>query len=144
MESLHKILRLTEKDVVLASLSKFVPFLLALVADPNFKISSESLLVLQTLIYIAGKDIIPHTRLLLPMIVEKFGDSKSFVRSANHRALKQLMLVTTTRPVLEYWPVAMRHHNWMIREELMNVCIMVGARGVLDFRALSAQYGEDA
>ena len=63
IDALLKVLKEEDnKAAVIGGLTKFVGFLMTLVADPNFKIAISSLQILGELINKVGKDIGPHLR----------------------------------------------------------------------------------
>lgn len=127
IEKLQKALKEVEdKSALVSSLNTFVGFLMTLVADPNFKIAVASIEILGDLVKKVGREIGPQLKKIMPNLVEKFSDNKSVVRHATLRALKLLILSTSSQQVLEHISVQGFHHsNPAVREEAVNATIMI-------------------
>jgi hypothetical protein len=66
-----------------------------------------------------------HCRTIVPTLIEKFADSKVMVRTASLKVLKQLHMLVGPQKVIEHVTNGMRHSNWVVREGVVNACIMV-------------------
>ena len=67
-------------------------------------------------------------RAVIPSLLEKLADSKVIVRSAVMRVLQKLMVAASARVVLELLAPGLHHSNWRVREEVVNVLIIVSTR----------------
>mmetsp|Transcript_2156 Transcript_2156/g.4433 ORF Transcript_2156/g.4433 Transcript_2156/m.4433 type:complete len:1381 (-) Transcript_2156:85-4227(-) len=105
-------------------LGEFLDFLLDLLNDPNFKIELTTLQTLGILLSIVGYDVVPHLSKLVQRLIEKLGDNKIVVRQANVKVLSKLMQTLTPKPVLEILVRHIRHKNWRVREEIINMIII--------------------
>ncbi|KAG2502218.1 hypothetical protein HYH03_000704 [Edaphochlamys debaryana] len=130
IDSLQKCLKDVAKPATLASsLSDFVRFLVGLVADPNFKIAISSMAILGDLAAKVGGDLEPHLREVVPVLLDKFTDSKILVRGAAMKVIKRLMTACGPGPVLSLLSSGSLHSSYRVREEVLNCHIM----GMLGF-----------
>ncbi|GMH44231.1 hypothetical protein BSKO_12165 [Bryopsis sp. KO-2023] len=126
IDALHKsLLDVSHKKSILDSLPNFLSFLMTLVADPNFKISLSSMQIIGDLVLKVGKYVEQHIGVVIPKLIEKLGDNKIMVRQASIQVLRNMLKVTSPRPVLEMLVEGLKHSSWRIREEVVTIHIMV-------------------
>lgn len=112
------------RGALLQGLGPLVNFLLLLACDHNFKIAVSSLQIIGELVGRVGSCMAPYLSVVVPVLVEKFSDSKELVRGAAMKVLRQLMLSVGPSSVVPLVLASAHHSHWRVREEVVNVCIL--------------------
>ncbi|CAD7701291.1 unnamed protein product [Ostreobium quekettii] len=126
IDALHRtLLNAKGKGDVARNLPELLDFLMALVGDPNFKISLSSMQIIGDLVAKVGRELSPFLGGLVPKLIEKLGDNKIMVRQAGIQVLRKLMAALGPMPVLDMLAQGRRHGSWRVREEVAIMHIMV-------------------
>lgn len=68
-------------------------------------------------------------RHIIPALLEKFTDSKILVRKEAVKVLRRLMAASSPKKVFDLAALGISHTSWRVREEVLNLGIMVSQRG---------------
>lgn len=92
-------------------LEGFMPFMTALLRDPNFKIEINALQIIGDVVGIVGADIAPHGAGVMRQLIEKLGDHKTLVRQANGKVGRPPELANKTIRAAQQLPPALESHT---------------------------------
>jgi len=103
---------------------RMIDGLLAWAGNSNFKVSQYGLEILATLAERLTGNFRNSLNSVIPVIVDRLGDSKSQVRDQAHNVLMKLMdPVSNPQAIFELLSPKFSHKNWRVREELM-ICLV--------------------
>ena len=94
------------------------------IKDNNFKICQGALASVSELINILDEDFRPHLHSLLPLILDRLGDTKPSVRDEVQEILQSAIKILTPPTILEKLVPVVKDRNWRAREQV-NYCMAV-------------------
>ncbi|XP_021373812.1 TOG array regulator of axonemal microtubules protein 1-like isoform X3 [Mizuhopecten yessoensis] len=101
----------------------FISFLNNLMDDSNFKITTVTLEILNSLVEKLGVNVKQFLRPLSNILAKRMGDNKIVVRQAVMRVATKMMQSYQAKPVLSVLCENLQHRNSRIRQETLNIVI---------------------
>ncbi|CAB4003441.1 CLIP-associating 1-like, partial [Paramuricea clavata] len=89
----------------------------------NYKISASGLELFTILVRRGGKSVKLNLNKVIPIIIDRLGDSKAVVRENSRLFLLELMNAMTPQAVLDMLIPAFSHKGYKVREEVLT-CLM--------------------
>lgn len=114
---------LEDTSVILPHMLSFIGFLCNLVDDMNFKVTLETLHILEILVAKLSVGVKPYLKPLVSALAKRFGDNKVVIQQANIKVLMQLMQILTPKPVVTVVAESLKHRKSGVREEALNIII---------------------
>ena len=146
VEVLHGAARAaTARDphLLLASFSAFLDFFLPLLGDPNFKIATSSVTILEAVVAGLGPGVSSYLGTLTPALAGRLGDTLPLARGAAARGLAALARAAGPQPVVNMLGSALEADAWRVREGALNVAtaLLLGhGRGAFDYPRVVAVF----
>ncbi|XP_033734245.1 TOG array regulator of axonemal microtubules protein 1-like isoform X1 [Pecten maximus] len=127
VEELKSIVRELQSSDVTGNLHPhmmpFISFLNNLMDDSNFKITTVTLEILNSLVEKLGTNVKQFLRPLSNILAKRMGDNKIVVRQAVMRVATKMMQSYQAKPVLAVLCENLQHRNSRIRQETLNIVI---------------------
>ncbi|XP_069117055.1 TOG array regulator of axonemal microtubules protein 1-like isoform X2 [Argopecten irradians] len=127
VEELKSIVRELQSSDVTGNLHPhmmpFISFLNNLMDDSNFKITTVTLEILNSLVEKLGTNVKQFLRPLSNILAKRMGDNKIVVRQAVMRVATKMMQSYQAKPVLGILCENLQHRNSRIRQETLNIVI---------------------
>eukprot|EP00049_Salpingoeca_infusionum_P004370 m.78435 g.78435 ORF g.78435 m.78435 type:complete len:1476 (+) comp12535_c0_seq1:189-4616(+) len=103
--------------IVGAIVNELLPWLKA----SNFKVGLSAVTVLAAVNECSAENLHHHVDSLLPILLEKLGDTKEEVRDATQTLVLDMMeTATTPQHVMDQLAPALKHRNWRLRKSALN------------------------
>ncbi len=112
---------ITDSSVITNNLTDFLEMLMRFAYDPNFKILLTSLQILRDVVDKVGEEIRPHLELILNVVQNKLGDSKTVIKQLNMQIILKMMKFAKPWVVLNTLMPALAHRNSKVREDIVNI-----------------------
>lgn len=124
VNDIEKILESCSSGLSGQDLKSAVDLLLLAVNDSQSKVSQKGLQVMENLVKLVGKAILPHLASLTPKILAKVGSNKGNLKKAGMSLFKALMNAVGPMQVLnQVANTGLRYKTSRVREESVNVII---------------------
>eukprot|EP00794_Sanderia_malayensis_P020059 gene20059-22028_t len=121
IEELKFIIEGIKDRSAISNIGDFLEMITRFVHDHNFKILLTSLQILCNVLEIIGEEIRPHLELMLAVVQNKLGDSKTIVKQLNVQIALKLMKFAKPWLVINAMIPIIKHRNSKVREDVVNI-----------------------